>query len=145
MYNKSRMSTDNQLCICDNPDKYIVICVCDKKEMEPPVSMSYKCKKCEVMHTKDTNMLPYVLKSYNHQTMKDLFIGETCRGCKYTKEQQETTYEGALASGIDFCIYQKGSFENPEGDGYEYIGDSLTAEYENYLLRNRIKPKIVKI
>ena len=118
------------------------MCVCFKEECEEPKVMSYKCKDCAKMGfmlTKNNVNLIAKLHYLYKSGGLTVYIAPTCRGCRFTKEQIEEEYQFALASGIEQCIYKK------ENEEFIYEGDALSEEFEKYLIKNKIKPKIMDL
>lgn len=147
--------TDKKVCKCieKTEEEYhegvnildLTVCVCNKKELCEPLNMSYVCTVCDgVGLVSGTKKLDNILSEY--RTPEAVFyIAKGCGGCQFTKHQIETDYSCALASGIEYCIYQKGPNFKKDPTNKEYLSDSLKEDFLEYINKKNFKVKIMDL
>ena len=117
------------------------LCVCLKKELYEPSKMTYICNTCNKRgYIEGLQYVSSILSSVK-SSGSTFYTAKCCGGCKFTKKEIEQKYECALASGIEYCIYQK----DLDGTGYEYLSDSLNEVFIKYLESSKYAVKITDI
>ncbi len=131
--------------------KQLKVCVCRKKELVAPSSMSFNCNKCNCTgYTTNMDYILDILKEVKVETAV-FYFAKGCEGCKFTEDEVRDHYECALASGIENCVYQKSYSFKDDGpitdmSKIEYISDSLSESFIKYVeSTNRYKIKLTDL